>query len=205
MSNPNENKAIADFIAPVSATDGFSKPTTKSTTQESKEEATTTEKSEKEAHKPMTYEERLVAAKLTRSEALSIIDDICDKSSYLRKVVIRKESEGKKERAVVFSTVPAVVQAYITTKATAFAKTPIIFDAMASRLRAAASILVLNDIKFTAIENDATEEQVASAMEHNMRLVDQIPAPLLQVILNKLGEFDIQVATALSEGYADFF
>jgi len=159
-----------------------------------------------ESDEPYTYTERLKKLEISDEDAQEIIDDICEKGSYLKKYTVRKEREGKPEIKVVFMTRDTRTQGFIAEKAAMLHKNiPILYNKIMGELQMAASIIHYNGKDYSPVTSIEESKEFEEELLKRVSLFNKLPAPVTVVISRQLVDFDLRVAAVMSPGYEDFF
>ncbi len=171
-----------------------------------KESSTAKDIEEEEMTLVEQYRARLKDLKIDDDTAYSIIDDMCDKGSYIEKVVIRPARGEKPELNVVFITRDSDTQGAIMEHALAGKhELQAIYDKVVGSTQLAASILSFKGKTYSPIQDIEDKETITTELEQRAKAFGKIPAPLMVTLLRKLAEFDLKVASAMAPGYEDFF
>lgn len=198
----NATDAINAFASKAS---GFTNPNS-SQEEEITPEITPEVGQDSEEEVPYTYSERLEKLGVSDDQAHEIIDDICEKGSYMEAVVIRKKREGKKEIKAVFLTRDTRTQAFISVEAAKrHGNIPMVFEKIMGEMQLAASLLHYNGEDFPPLSKIESDEEFQTEMMRRVQAFSKLPAPVTVVLTRKLGEFDLKVTAVMAPGYEDFF
>ena len=200
-TEPNTHPAIEAFLGHTE-TDTFSKPNAETTEPTAPAQA---DEPETDAPPKKSYRDRLEELNISEDMAYAVIDDMCERGSFLKKIVLRPARGEKKALLGVLTTRSAAAQGYIIEQLGKNQDNMLVAEMMMSRMQLAASLLrhVSHDLE--PINEQDDKEKLAEAMIKNLKFVEKLPAPVIVSLLNKLAVFDLEVATIMSEGYEDFF
>lgn len=211
MANEKEKlkEAIEDHFS--SKAEGFSNPNKepKSDVKEADEkieETPTQDDNEFNNNKLMTYHERLKALNISDKDAHALIDDICEKGSFIEGATIRKEREGKPEIKAVFITRDTRSQGFIAAEAAKkHQNIPMIYEKIMGELQLAASVLHYNGNNFKPLSTIEDNEEFEKEIRKRVQEFSKLPAPITVVLGRKLAKFDLKVTAVMAPGYEDFF
>lgn len=200
--------------------DGFSKPSTSDSSkieevdpdnlpviEEGKSDKTPKSDEEDDDNEaPMGYRDRLEKLKVSDDKANEIIDDMCEKGSYLEAYTVRKARKNKEEVKVVFLTRDTRSQGFIANYASKHHNNlPVIYNKLMGELQLAASILHYNGQVFSPLSEIEDDDEFGKQLLARVRIFSKLPAPISVVLYRFMGQFDIEVAAVMAPGYEDFF
>jgi len=185
---------------------GFSKPNAEAKVDAKEPDPVENEVTLGSKEAPLKYDERLRKLKISDEEAMEIIDQICEKGSYLEPVVIRKARDGKPEIKAVFTTRDTRTQGYIALKAAQEHKNvPMIYEKIMGEFQLAGSLVYYNGKEFDDLRAIDGQDKFEDTILQRVLWLSKLPAPITVVLQRKLGEFDLKVAAVMAPGYEDFF
>ena len=154
----------------------------------------------------LTYQERLEKLEISEETATQVIDDMCDNGSYIKKVVVRKERNGKKEINAALITRDTRSQGFITAHVSSNHKdNPVVYNKLLGELQLAASLIHYKDKTYPLLSDIENQEDFEKALFERVNDLSKLPAPVTVKLSRELSEFDLTVAAVMSPGYEDFF
>lgn len=181
-----------------SAMEGFVKPTP---AQKTVEDITEHLGSEEEKKLPVTYAERLAYIKVTMDEAMSIVDEIVTEDCY------KETFNLSKKQTVTIVTRKGHYNDYMieALRKKVPLEDPVGYSQLSSKLQLAGALFAYGNDKFEPLDSALTDDLYEANVKKRMGFVNELAGPVYLALISRVANFDIKVATVLSEGYEENF